>query len=470
MKICLIYCPHGEGVFNSFGKAHWSSQIHPGLCSISAYAKNKGYSDIELIDTRKLRHWEHFRETIQAKKPDVAGITLMSCDFNNAMRAASIIKETNPSTVIVAGGVHATVAPEEVSENPDIDHTVVGEGEISFVEILDSLAQNRRPEKLIRGIKPELDALPFEDRELFDYSVTTRFVSNFPGVFLPPSVTMIASRGCPFHCTFCAPHAQTMFGKGVRYRSVNNVIEELSRLRAMYHFKSLFFWDYSVTLNKAWMLEFVEKYRSNGFTAPFSANSRADAICKNEDAIKELSRSGLKMVHIGYESGSQRILDFIQKGTTVEQYIKATEICKRNGIIIRGLFMLGIPTETKEDVNATINLIRKIKPDIYSFSYFTPVPGSTLYNYCKERNLSLVKSHDELADYGPSTPKIRGIDYDYLKSAVEEAFGMQFHSVLIGKLMRFVYAYSKRGRLRMFFLMLFSKWVLIRKAFRKLSG
>lgn len=123
--------------------------------------------------------------------------------------------------------------------------------------------------------------------------------------------------------------------------------------------------------------------------------------------------------------------------------------------------MLGIPTEIKEDVHKTIELIKKIKPDIYSFSYLTPVPGTTLCNYCKERNLSLIKSHDKLADYGPSKPKIKGIDYGYLKSMVEEAFGLKFKSRLIGKIARFIYANVGRGKLRYLFIWLYSKWVLL---------
>ena len=458
MRIGLVYCPVVAD-FSTFGKTHWSSQIDPGLCSISAYTKSRGYKDIELIDLRKLKGWEHFREDIKRKKLDVAGITLMSCDFNRALKAANIIKSVNSNTMVVVGGVHPTVATNEFAHNQDIDHVIVGEGEISFVNLLDAVKDNKPKERVIVGIRPDLDELPFEDRELFDYGVTTSFASNFPGIFKPPSVTMIASRGCPYDCTFCAPHAKIMFGSKVRYRSVDSVIEELKSLRQKYHFRSLFFWDYSITLNKKWLHEFCEKYRKNGFRADISANSRADAICRNEDVMEELSAAGLKMLHIGYESGSQRILDFIKKGITVEQAVKATEICKKHSIIVRGLFMLGFPTETKEDVRKTIDLIKEIKPHIYSFSYFTPVPGSHLYDYCQERNLSLIKSHDELADYGPSKPKIRGVDYEYLKNAVAEAFGLQFRSDLVGKFVRFIYTRTGRGKVRYFFIWLYSKWV-----------
>ena len=460
MKIGFIFCPlYGEENFNTFGRSHWTSQIHPGLCSLSAYAKSKEYRDIELVNLRTLKSWQHFKDVVKDKIFDVVALSMMSCDFNAANRAINIIKEVNKDTIVVVGGVHPTVATDEVAANKKIDYIVVGEGEISFVNLLDKIKNNKKSERIIHGIKPDLNALPFEDRELFDYKVTTKFVTNFPGIFKPPCVTMIASRGCPYNCTFCAPHARTMFGPGVRYRSVDSVIEELKILREKYHFNSLFFWDYSVTLNKEWMLEFAEKYKKNGFGAKISANSRADSICYNEETIERLSQVGLKMLHIGYESGSQRMLDFIRKGITVEQAIKATEICKKNHILVRGLFMLGLPTETKEDTQETLGLIKKIKPDIYSFSYFTPVPGCYLYEYCKERGLSLIKNHDDYGDYGPSKPKIKGVDYNHLKNVVEEAFSLKFKSRLIGKIMRFIYTKTKRGRIRWVFIWLYSKWV-----------
>ncbi len=460
MRISFVFCPlYGEGGFNSFGKTHWTSQIDPGLCSIGAYAKSKGYESIELIDLRKLKGWDHFKEVIQEKNVDVAGLTMMSCDFNNVNRAASIIKEVNKKTIVVVGGVHPTVATKEVAANKDIDYIVVGEGEISFVNLLNDIQNNKKSERILSGIKPDLNALPFEDRELFDYQTVTKFVSGFPGIFKPPSVTMIASRGCPYDCTFCAPHAKIMFGNKVRYRSVDNVMEELKILREKYHFNSLFFWDYSVTLNEKWLWEFCEKYERNGFKAHISANSRVDAICRNEKAMERLSEIGLRMLHIGYESGSQRVLDFMKKGITVEQSIKATEICKKYHILVRGLFMLGLPTETKEEARETLGLIKKINPNIYSFSYFTPCPGSSLWDYCQERNLNLMKSYDELADYGPSKPKIKGVDYEYLRGIVEEAFSLKFKSRLIGKIMRYVYVKTKRGKIRYLFIWLYSKWV-----------
>lgn len=466
MKVLLIHLGLRDGDFNTFGKGLGTSQINHGLCIISAYAKSRGYKNIGLIDLRKLKGWDHFREEVRREEPDVVGISFMSCDFNAAKKATKIIKEVNPKIQIVVGGVHPTVATKEVADNHHIDHVIVGEGEISFVNLLNDIKAGRKTERIIKGVRPNLNELPFDDRELFEYRTSIKF-TNFPGIFKGPMVSLVASRGCPFNCTFCAPHARTVFGAKVRYRNVDHVIHEIGELYEKYRFNSLAFYDYSLFLNKDWMHEFCDKFEREGFRAKIWGNCRADLICLHEESIKRLRKVGLRMIAIGMESGSQRMLDFMKKGTTVEQNIKAAEICKKNGIAIRGLFMVGLPTETKDDVRATLDLIRKIKPDVYSFSYFTPMPGTYLYDYCRDHNLSLIKSHDELGNMGPELPKIRGVDYKFLRRAVEEAMGYRFGGKIMGKFMRFAFVQTRKGNLlplRYFLKYLYVRWILIRTA------
>jgi radical SAM superfamily enzyme YgiQ (UPF0313 family) len=469
MRILFIHIGLGDAGFGNFGKSAPTSRINHGLCSIGAYAKSYGYHTIKLMDMRKLKGWDHFKQTIKRERFDICAISFMSCDFNAAKKVTGIVREVCPAAKIVVGGVHPTVATEEVGAVNGIDHIVVGEGEISFVNLLDDIKAGRKTERIIMGITPNLNDLPFEDRELFDYETSIKF-TNFPGFFKPPMVTVVASRGCPFNCSFCAPHAKTMFGLKVRYRSVDHVIQELEGLYDKYKFKSIAFFDYSLFLNKAWMYEFCDKFERTKIKAQIWANCRADLISSNEEGIERMSEVGLRMIAVGMESGSQRILDFMKKGTTVEQNIRAAEICKKNGIAVRGLFMLGLPTETKEDVQATLDLIKKVRPDVYSFSYFTPMPGTHLYEYCEKHNLSLIKSSDELADMGPNVPKIKGVDYEYLKGAVEEAMGYRFGGKFVGRCIRYL-SIRSRSRylltLRHFFKYLYARWVLIRSRFIK---
>ncbi|ODS32789.1 MAG: Radical SAM domain protein [Candidatus Scalindua rubra] len=196
---------------------------------------------------------------------------------------------------------------------------------------------------------------------------------------------MMASRGCVYKCTFCSPHTTLVFGKGVRYRTVGSVIDELKVLRDKYNFRSLKFYDYTFTANAKWVREFCDEYMKNGFTQPFICQSRADLICIREDCVKQLSETGLKLMLVGFESGNQRVLDFLKKGTKVEHNLKAAEICKKYGILIGASFMLGIPTETREEALQTVKLAKQMRADFASVSFFTPIPGSSLYDYCLEK-------------------------------------------------------------------------------------
>lgn len=450
----------GPKSFNTFGESHWSSVIHHGLCALSAYAKSKGFTDIDLIDLRRLKGWPEFREAVSKKRPAVVGFTMRSCDFNTVMRAASIVKELSPASVTIAGGPHPTIAADEVLRGGNIDHVVVAEGEIAFVQLLQALDAGKTSDQIITGTRPDLDGLPFDDRELYpDYHITRKMV-NYPGVFKPPMVTFIGQRGCPFNCAYCSPHPKSIFGKKMRSRSVDHIMEELKELRSRYDFKSLKFYDYTFTVNPSWVYEFCEKYKQAGFTAEIIAQSRANLICQHQELLKPLREIGLKLMLVGFESGSQKVLDALKKGCTVEENLEAARLLKQNGIMVSGSFMLGSPGETRADIQATVDLVKRMRPHFTSVSTFTPIPGCELYDYCKQHNLSLIESYDEFVTFAPLKPKIKGIDYEAIGSAIEEIMGDRFGGRLSGKLIKWVYLRTKTNlKLRNTLVRCYSTWV-----------
>ena len=172
---------------------------------------------------------------------------------------------------------------------------------------------------------------------------------------------------------------------------------------------------------------FCRGYAARGFKMPFVCQSRADIICRNEETIKMMRDAGLHMFIIGFESGNQRILNFLRKGTKVEHNIKAAEICRRYGIKVWANYMLGIPGEKKRETMDTVRMIKKIKPDHYSPAFFTPHPGSDLFTYCENNGLSLIKSHEEYRR-SPLGQKIKGIDYEFLKRALADSMDPVTHS------------------------------------------
>jgi len=414
MKITLIYPGIGIAGFGKTkqfplnGELQW---IQHGLASIGVYAKREGH-EVDLIDMRTLDSWEQFEKIITLKNPDVIGISVSYLDHKPALKAFEVIKTINPKIVTVAGGIFATVFPQELLKNDNINHGITGEGEITFTALLDALKKGESFPRISKGITPDLDSLPNIDRELFDYK---RELNCYFAPWHPfPHVTMIAGRGCPYNCSYCQPAERSVFGRYFRIRSVENVIQELRDLRSKYDFKSITWWDDTFTVSPGWIYKFCDAYKKEGFNAEIAACSRADIICKNEEMIKRLSEVGLNWLVIGFESGNQRILDLLNKGTTVEQNYKAAEICKKHKIKIFATFMLGLPTETKEEAGDTIRMIKTIKPEYPSPFYFTPIPGTDVYDYCIKNGLLLREDPFEIGRTANFIPKIKGVDYKYL--------------------------------------------------------
>ncbi len=426
MKTTLIYPGIAGYGFNSVGKGMEAGWISHGLAHLSSAAKAQGF-DIDLIDLRALSGWAHFRAEIETRKPDVIGLTMMSVDFNPGMQCIDIVKEVDPNIVTIVGGPHPTLALNEILKNDHIDYIITHEGEITFPQVLGAIAEGRSPqERVLIGERPNLDDLPFPDRDLFmnewrkfgyaSDSPEDPFVPELP----PPFVTIIAGRGCKYNCSFCQPAERQIFGRAVRRRSPANIIAELEILRDKYHFASLMFHDDTLPGDRDWVVEFCRLYRERNFTQPFFCQNRADIIVRHEALIETMAGAGCKGFFIGFESGSDRVLKFIRKGTTRQVNLQAARVCRKYGIRIWANYMLGLPTETQDEVRETISMIQEIDPDYYSPSFYTPHPGSDLYDYCLDHNLSLITSHDQYRR-NPTEVKIKGQDYEFLQWALQES-------------------------------------------------
>jgi anaerobic magnesium-protoporphyrin IX monomethyl ester cyclase len=426
MHVTLIYAGIAGKGFDSIGQGMDSGWISHGLAMLSAVCKAQGFRT-DLIDLRSLGSWDQLRDELRTRHPRVCGLTMMSVDFNPVMQCIDVIKEEDPSIIVVVGGPHPTLVTNEVLANPKIDYIVTREGEISFPRLLSAIESGQPPaERLIVGEMPDLDALPYSDHDLFlaewrkwGYGLDSP-EAPFTELLPPPFVTIIAGRGCIYNCAFCKPAESLIFGKKVRRRSVANVMGELRILRDQFHFSSFMFHDDCLIEDRKWVTEFCEAYMAEHFTQPFFCQGRADIIVRHEDMVALMVKAGLRGYFIGFESGSDRVLNFIRKGTTRAINIQAAAVCRKYGITIWANYMLGLPTETKDEILDTVSMMKEIDPDYYSPAFYTPHPGSDLYDYCEENDLSLIKSHDSYRR-NPDELKIKGHDYEFLRWALRES-------------------------------------------------
>lgn len=426
LKTTLIFAGIAGRGFNSLQQGMDAGWISHGLASLSAAAKTQGFQ-VDLIDLRALRGWDHFREVLAQRAPDVIGVTMMSVDCNPARQVISLAKEVNPDIVTVIGGPHVTIALEDSLRIPNVDYLVTGEGEATFPRLLQLIeGGDPPPHRVLRGATPDLDAMPFADRDLFldewrkwGYDLDSPevpFAQELPG----PFATIIAGRGCIYNCSFCKPGEDYLFGKRTRRRSVDSVIAELHELTGRYHLASFMFHDDCLTEDRAWITEFTDKYIAEGFGLPFFCQSRADIIVKHDDMVARMAEAGLRGYFIGFESGNDRVLEFIRKGTTVQQNRQAARICRKYGITVWANYMMGLPTESREEVMDTVRMMKDIDPDYYSPAFFTPHPGTDLYDYVVEHDLSRITDYDSYRR-NPTEPKIKGQDYEFLKWAMAES-------------------------------------------------
>jgi len=377
-------------------------------------AAKKANCNISFLDMKTLKNDDELQSRL--KGYDLIAISLKSSYYTIAMKVIKYAKLQGSKVII--GGYHCTAAPNELLENSDIDYVFHGESEITFPKFLNS------PEEFNREIfseKPQdLNSLHFIDRSIYREPL-----ENCKGWWhggRTKMTSVIATRGCPYKCAFCQPLEDNHFGKKLRRRSVNNVIEELRQLKKLYNPDCLMIHDDTFFIQSEWIKEFIEKYPE--INLPFWASARADGICNDPDLVKQLVKVGWELVSVGFESGSQRILDKLKKGTTVEQNIESAKIIKSAGAKIYANYITGIPWETKSDIQATAKMADEINAEMPSWAYFTPYPGCELGEECISKGWSLLNR--ENYDRCPSGEKVKYVNYVYVK-AVREGLREETH-------------------------------------------
>jgi len=392
--IVALYPYKGQGL---------DSWIDHGAGMTYIAAKNDD-CDVEFLDMKSLANDAELKEKL--KGYDLIAFGLKSSYYAIGMKVVKFAKEQGSKVLV--GGYHATAAPGELLSNSDIDYVFHGESELTFPEFLKDPSKFKR--SIIGKKPPNLDLLPFVDRDIYREPLEN-CLNWWHGGKLSKMTTVMAARGCPYKCAFCQPLEDNHFGKKLRRRSVDSIIAELRRLKELYHPDCLMIHDDTFLIQPKWIEEFIEKYPEIGL--PFWAAARADGICEHPGLVKKLVDVGWELISVGYESGSQRILDILKKGTTVEQNYESTKIIRSTRAKIYANYITGLPWETKWDIQETAKMADIIAAEMPSWAYFTPYPGCELGEELIKRGWSLLNR--ETYDRCPSGEKVKHVDYDYIK-------------------------------------------------------
>jgi anaerobic magnesium-protoporphyrin IX monomethyl ester cyclase len=361
-----------------------------GIGYLSAVLQRAGHS-VELIHLVRPAAREEIIEAVRASSPGLVAFSATTLQFSKVKELAGWVKE-DLGLPVACGGVHPTTAPEEAIAVADIDYICVGEGEQAIVELCDALDAgrpvdgiasiwSRRDGEVVRNpVRPlveDLDSIPFPDREIFDEA---NFAPN-----QKKRLTMMASRGCPFDCSYCCNHLQKSIypnpSKYVRFRSPANVIDEIEAARERDPgLAQVRFEDDILTMDKRWFREFAALYSAR-VDLPFICNARVDLI--NGEMVDLLARAGCSAIAMGVESGNLWLRrNVLRRQMGDDKILRAFELCKEAGIKTVSLNMTGFPHETMSMALDTIKMNSAIEPNLAQVTALCPFPNTAIHEEC----------------------------------------------------------------------------------------
>ena len=395
----------GQSYFLDFDpKLYREMKPYPPLGSMYAasYVRQAGY-EVAFFDAMVADSELDWADALDEHKPTFA--VLYEDNFNYLskmcllrMREAAItmigMARSRGCTVIVCGSDATDHADRYLKEGADF--VILGEGEATLMELLNSLsgATSAAPEHIEgvarldanghpvssgrMNVMTDLDSIPFPAWDLIDVAKYRDIWKRRHGFF---SLNLVTSRGCPFHCNWCA---KPIWGQSYNARSPENVVSEMRLLKKRFQPDHIWFMDDMMGIKPGWLSRFADLVNEHDVVIPFKCLNRVDLLLR-DGVIEALDRAGCSIVWSGVESGSQTVLDAMDKGTTVEQTIEATRRLHEAGIQVGFFLQFGYPGETRDDIRKTIQLVRDCHPDQIGVSVSYPLPGTKFYEAVKSQ-------------------------------------------------------------------------------------
>lgn len=344
----------------------------------------------------------------------LVGITTTTPTFNNALNLARLVKE-NSNAKTVLGGIHATIMPEESMKSDTVDFIVKGEGEKTILELIDYL-EGRTELEFVDGIYyrkngnilknkdrfliDNLDEIPFPARHLFNQQRYT-----YPDTLYSCAFPIITSRGCPANCNYC--NSKNIFSRRFRFRSPQNVVDEIEYLTKNFKAKEIHIWDDNFTVRKERVFQIRDEIKRRNIKVKFAFPNGLRADCVDEGRLKALKDMGTYSIAFGVESGNQKVLDRVNKNIKLEEIEVAFKLAKKIGLETWAFFMIGLPSETADTIKDTINFAIKLNPDVAKFHILKPFPGTEVYKEFMELGLLLDNNFDH---FGIHTPPVHRLE------------------------------------------------------------
>ncbi len=356
--------------------------------------------NVEFIDAEAFKFtFDELAGKLSKAKADVIGIATMTPTAEVALQVAQKLKETNKDLLIFLFGQHASVLPETfLYRDSPVDFCVIGEPELTVSEAVEKISQckdfrkvdgiaffdiktNQVERNRERKLIENLDKLPFPKHEIF---LNDAYKIFYPVLLFRKAKWgfMESSRGCPYACIYCSPTLRMSFGSKYRGRSPGNVVDEMEFLVST-GVNVIYFLDDVFTFDKKRVLGICAEIIRRNLKVKWLVQARFDHL--DGEMLSNMREAGCTTLCLGVESGSDRILKILEKSETLEQIKSGHKLAKEHGFLTVCFFMLGCPTETREEIEGTFQLCKKLGPDMIQVAYYTPYPGSKAFKELGEK-------------------------------------------------------------------------------------
>ncbi|UCG78057.1 MAG: cobalamin-dependent protein [Nitrospirota bacterium] len=378
-----------------------------GLIYLAACLRQSG-NDVRIVDGQFSRNiMQDIKHEIQTYAPEVVGVSVLTPYANDAAAILDTAKKMNNRITTIIGGVHATIFPDDLCSHESVDYVVRGEGEITFPELLscieegkdpstvDGIAYSRNGDTVLTKQREYIEPLDVLPMPAYDMLQVGRYESSQLSV--KPIISMITSRGCPYHCIYC--DANIVMGRKFRAHSPERTVDEILYLKRHFGIREIIFKDSEFTLNKNRVREICELILKKELDILWTCNSRVGSV--DPALLRIMKKAGCRVIQYGVESGDQAILERLKKNITIDEIRSSFNDTHRASIKTVANLMVGNPGESRETVARTMDLVKEIKADYINVSYITPFPGTELYKMAKLEKWFI----DPLEEIGRDTGK-----------------------------------------------------------------